>query len=385
MAEALTPSALDVLRRSTVERNRLKLPPEQMDRPLYEEVDEVLKRLRGKWKGGRTKAHVFPYDPAPLISGVLATGEMPPKNPTAFFPTPAPVIERLFDLASVAGVRPGARVLEPSAGTGALALALAKLSDERDADCGLDEGAAWTMDLCEIEPFNRAMLEARIEGDDRLRLVAGDFLTFEPEAPYDLIVMNPPFSVTGDKAAWITHTERAWGMLAGGGTLAAIVPGGFLYRSDRRSAAFRDLVAERGAFEQVEAGAFSESGTGIPTVLLALWKDEPWKRRAYNGFPSWHSWATALFLDNDRVHLVEVERLTPERFEEDVRRFAVTMPKDDGPLVNLDEADIAALAEHYEIALPMKEPPTAPAPPPLKLVVNEAPSLFGDEELKEAA
>ena len=40
----------------------------QLDRSLYEEVNEVLVRLGGKWKGGRTKAHLFPYDPRPLVA-----------------------------------------------------------------------------------------------------------------------------------------------------------------------------------------------------------------------------------------------------------------------------------------------------------------------------
>ena len=35
-------------------------------------------------KGGRPKAHLFPYDPRPLLAGVLATGHMPPKSPGLF-------------------------------------------------------------------------------------------------------------------------------------------------------------------------------------------------------------------------------------------------------------------------------------------------------------
>src|SRR5215216_3385568 len=54
---------------------------------LYRELNEVLIRLGGKWKGGRTNAHVFQEEPTLLIEYVLSTGLMPPKNPEAFFPT----------------------------------------------------------------------------------------------------------------------------------------------------------------------------------------------------------------------------------------------------------------------------------------------------------
>src|SRR5579885_3284456 len=96
MTQSISAKALAVLREMECDSDRARITSGQLDRPLYEEVNEVLVRLGGKWKGGRTAAHVFPYyDPRPLLAGVVTTGIRPPKNPTAFFPTPPALVERV--------------------------------------------------------------------------------------------------------------------------------------------------------------------------------------------------------------------------------------------------------------------------------------------------
>ena len=90
--QCISAEALTVLREAECDSDRVRITSGQLDRTLYKEVNEVLVRLGGKWKGGHTKAHLFPYDPRPLLAGVLATGDMPPKNPWAFFPTPPELV-----------------------------------------------------------------------------------------------------------------------------------------------------------------------------------------------------------------------------------------------------------------------------------------------------
>ena len=114
-------------------------------------------------------------------------------------------------------IRPGETVLEPSAGTGALA--------------GFAVCAGGKPMLNEIDPFRRALLEAvfggEVSGFDAEHI--DDLLTV-PELP-GVIVMNPPFASSvdrsRDKHIAAKHLIGAAKRLAPGGRLAAIMPMGF--------------------------------------------------------------------------------------------------------------------------------------------------------------
>lgn len=249
---------LDVLKAGTILENRYCLPAARLDRKAYEQVNEVLTRLGGKWKSGKIKAHVFEdVDPAPLLALVLETGEMPPKNPTAFFPTPSEVIERLLtDHAFHQLPAFARRVLEPSAGKGNIAEALTTYYPQEVIEC------------CEMLPAFRSFLARK-----GFNLVdETDFLAYEPGPVYDLIAMNPPFTSENDSLAYVAHVEHAWSLLAPGGILRAIVPGGFAFRQEKRVKTFRELVETHGTWQALEEGAFAESGTGVRTLLLSMKK-----------------------------------------------------------------------------------------------------------------
>lgn len=127
------------------------------------------------------------------------------------FSTPPP--EALL-VATAACLRPGMSVLEPSAGTGNLAV-LARL-----------QGAK--VDVNEIDPRRRTLLtllDFEPMAFDAERL---DNL-LPPEKVYDAIVMNPPFSATGGRveghntAFGARHVEQALLRLNPGGRLVAVV------------------------------------------------------------------------------------------------------------------------------------------------------------------
>ncbi len=81
--------------------------------------------------------------------------------------------------------------------------------------------------------------------------------------------MNPPFEGRAD----IHHVTRAFGMLAPGGRLAAIMSSGVAYRSDRIATEFREFVkANSGEIIENPEGAFLESGTGVRTVSVVMTK-----------------------------------------------------------------------------------------------------------------
>lgn len=278
--EQADPRALHWLRHATVHDNRVTLP--EMPRAEYEKVNEILERVGGKWNT-RARAHLFGYDPSHILHSIQESGEMPPKNPTAFFPTPKSLVDQMIQVADLDYMNdPDTKILEPSAGHGAIADAIrAKVPQAQ-------------LDVVELLPMNADALARKGHA-----VHEQDFLSFKG-GPYDRIIMNPPFSVDGDALAYITHINHAWDMLKDGGKLVAIVPTGFTFRNDEKSRAFRKLVDMHGWREEVPAGTFKESGTGIPTMLVELTKtDQSWREQPYNGYKNWYTWALGLHADNE--------------------------------------------------------------------------------------
>ncbi len=167
-----------------------------------------------------------------------------------FFPTPKALADRLV---LAADVRPGMRVLEPSAGKGDL------------ADAARDAGA--NVDTVELSSTLRELLEAKGH-----TVVGNDFDTFEPTEGYDRIIMNPPFSNGLDAA----HVQRAYGMLKPGGRLVAITGEGVHSRGDKQATAFREFLDTHDAeIEKLPEGSFKSAfrSTGVATRLVVV--DKP--------------------------------------------------------------------------------------------------------------
>lgn len=102
--------------------------------------------------------------------------------------------------------------------------------------------------------------------------IVGDFMAVDLPADFDAILMNPPFSTSADRTAWITHLRKAWELLNIGGTLVAILPGSFETYSMKGFAEFREDLLSMGWVEKVEAGAFKEAGTMVQTVVVVAEK-----------------------------------------------------------------------------------------------------------------
>lgn len=253
----LAPDVLDVLNRSVIEDNLLKLP-EQLDRKLYLKVNEALELLGGKWNR-KLGGHVFQDDPGTLIEAALETGSVrDDQKHYQFFQTPRAVAERMIDLAEV---RPGQTILEPSAGAGAILEPLLNRLPraERRAE-KLAEGTR--VHACELNPEQWATLEAM-----PIHLSKEDFLAYQPGPIFDRVIANPPFTRSQD----IQHADHMLDCLKPGGRLVTVLSAGFKFREDKRTTAFKARLASE--CEGVEVmdlghGAFRESGTMVNTVLL---------------------------------------------------------------------------------------------------------------------
>lgn len=133
-----------------------------------------------------------------------------------FYPTPEPLAEKLLG-----GIKWNMVdcVLEPSAGKGDLALFVAKKMfyarhsypphDDRSIREAAEEA---DIDCIEIDPLLRNALEGR-----GFRVIHDDFLSFETQKRYSLIVMNPPF----DQGA--EHFLKALELMEHGGEIRCIL------------------------------------------------------------------------------------------------------------------------------------------------------------------
>jgi len=237
---------LAVLSRAHTNGNALTLV-DQLDRRLYERTNKVLEACGGKWNR-KAKAHLFDIDAAERIDQIIVTGEVEiPKDEFNFFPTPRRIVGRLLEIAAI---EPGMRVLEPSAGQGAIAAPMANLG--AIVDC-YELMAENYLALCQDKRF--------------FSVKHADFLECEPEVFYDRVVMNPPFA----KQADIKHVLHALQFLKPDGLLVSVMAAGIRFRDNRMTTDFRALVDERrGSIEDCPEGAFKESGTMVQTVIVTI-------------------------------------------------------------------------------------------------------------------
>lgn len=245
---------LNVLAQSRVEGDRLYLPPEQLDRKVYEGVRKTLGLLRGTWKSGKVSAFVFDRDVSEVIPAVVAAGKfVDEKKAFQFFETPRAVAERMVELADL---RPGLNIFEPSAGHGALAHVIRERmpegcelyvsdiqADMRDAlrDAGFK--------VCGFDDYN--------------------FLTYSPFFACDRIIQNPPFAKSQDAEQLI----RAFELLPSGGRLVSAMSAGITFRQDAVYREVTSMVRDfGGSIEELPAGSFKESGTNTRAVIVTLSK-----------------------------------------------------------------------------------------------------------------
>lgn len=256
-----------VLARSTITADRVVLPPEQLDRKLYTDVNKALEGAGGKWDR-KAKAHLFERDPREALGLAVATGEaVNMKQALQAFYTPDPLADRLVREAGLGRQPPGgwATVLEPSIGGGALAAAAIRATEGRLTITGYEVDPvaikrASDRIVAEIARFNVPAAGLHVQTIDFLNVPAPPI-----GQRFDVVLMNPPFTSGAD----IRHVRHAWDFVAPGGRLAAIMSPSWQTARASAAKAFRAWVEEVGGWlQEIEAGAFKESGTDIATVML---------------------------------------------------------------------------------------------------------------------
>jgi hypothetical protein len=240
-----------------------------------EDLVDKVNKLIGEYYGSP-----IPEDRAPQDDGGLFTPKTTLAKNFGFYPTPDAAANRFFDDLPILqrSNEPALRILEPSAGTGALARRCVKTKagyERYEGEFRFDN----QIDCIEIQPHFAAQLRA--SGLYR-RVIQADFLSVKPDANwlYDLIVMNPPFDIERD----IDHVVHALQFLAPGGMLQAIMSAGTEFRSTKKSKAFRRLMIEMGGrIQDLPERSFSELGTNVNTIIVRVRKNPDKGSRLYWG------------------------------------------------------------------------------------------------------
>ncbi len=114
-----------------------------------------------------------------------------------FYPTTQSIIDKMLNLTQI---KPHHRVLEPSAGSGDLATAIAQTGAKK-------------IDCFEINLLLQKAL--RLQG---FNVLGSDFLASDPQPIYDRVIANPPFGNNGVNR----HTRHAFEFLKPGGKLITL-------------------------------------------------------------------------------------------------------------------------------------------------------------------
>ena len=254
----------DALAAAVVDGDRVRLT-EQLPVNDYQQVTAVFAALGGIWSPA-AGAIVFPdgADPQVLIGKTLADNVVPlhPRTAEGWVRTPDDLADDLcgYPSSDLAWLPPGSRVLEPSAGIGSLAAAMLRANPD--------------LQVTAVEPHPKRAAVCAALGE-QVTVHIERFETFAAKAVaagwrYAGIVMNPPFSIPGDRNIWVEHLRLAWHLLAPGARLVSVVPAGLSYAG--RYADMRAFIAHHGRHDPMPFEAYKESGTTFPTRRVTLTK-----------------------------------------------------------------------------------------------------------------
>ena len=182
------------------------------------------------------------------------------------FSTPLPLA---WCMVAAAGIGPDDLVLEPSAGTGVLAVLASWLTKERAS-----------VRMNELAPTRHAMLAGLLPGPVTSVDAERIDTEWDGQRP-SVIVMNPPASGKGANGKMrrnldALHTAAAWRALAPGGRLVSLTTDGFAPGSPKWERAFGDEAARPGveASQRVDGSAFERRGTRYNARITIMVKTD---------------------------------------------------------------------------------------------------------------
>lgn len=227
----------------------------------FEESDTYSPGHENEGKGGKERdaaanAALTEWDRATTMyfSQQKKTARTKAREGLDYFATPEPLGLKMVEWADVQG---GEKVLEPSAGHGAI--------------------ARWFPDNVEktvVEPSSELASRLKMVTDGRL--VQDTFENLDVVNKFDAIVMNPPFGTAGKTAG--DHIEKAIKHLRDGGRIVALIPRGasmdkrldkILYGEDAKGKPLHPDVYLVASYI-LPTAVFERAGTSVATRVVIL-------------------------------------------------------------------------------------------------------------------
>lgn len=227
--------------------NQVSLPFERL-----ENYDQVRKALLNAGATYSRSKFIFPNDAAPYIERLMGGEKVNIKKEFQFYATPPELANYLVSIAIANGLNRDSSVLEPSAGQGAIIKAI-------------QERVKTTSRIyyCELMDINRSVLHQIYN----TFLLCDNFMDIPAATPFDVIIANPPFNKNQD----IDHIRKMYEVCKPGGVIVTIASNSWRQGSQKKQESFRSWIEEVGAeVEDVQAGAFKESGTNIQSCIIVI-------------------------------------------------------------------------------------------------------------------
>lgn len=232
----------------TVVDGRLQLPKQQLRH--YDDISRLMGKAGGRYVTGR-KQFVFDegIDSADLLKRLVAGETVNFQQQYQFFATnEKEAVVAAEQLRAALGTLKGMRILDPSAGDGALAQVARSMGAE----------------VVTIELWKVNAIKLRKKG---FNVLERDFLTVTPDeiGKFDGVLANPPFSSNQD----IAHAKHMLQFIRPGGALSVIMSTAWKDGRTKAHAEFKEFLASQNVtITPIEVGAFRESGTMVPTLRL---------------------------------------------------------------------------------------------------------------------
>lgn len=148
-------------------------------------------------------------------------------------------------------------ILEPSAGTGSILDVLCQ-------NYGLYQAKPENVYCIESDPELRAVL-----ADKGYQVIHDDFLSFDCQYKFDLIVMNPPFS-NGDE-----HLLKAWDIMGTGDIVCLLNAETINNPYTERRKLLKNIIEDNGSVEMLgDCFSFADRKTGVNVAMVRLHKEE---------------------------------------------------------------------------------------------------------------
>jgi predicted RNA methylase len=253
----LTERQVELLRLVEVDQRTNRVVYTRDDRiPDWSSLKQAVEALGGVYRtaGKKTKGGwVFSEDVDAMdaIATALEMGAIFDPRLLGFFATSDALAD---ELVARLNLRPGDRVLEPSAGKAALALAARRACPEVEIVC------------VELVPEHQEALRAH-----GFKVIGGDFLQQDLASlggPFTVCLANPPF---GRGRPEIHHLRHMLSLLDTGARLGAIMPSSLVFRDDAATSSLRAELDRHGVvITKNAADAFRASGAMVSTVSLSL-------------------------------------------------------------------------------------------------------------------